>query len=67
MAERKAKKDEAVAEKPETIEKATEVAVEVKNKPVNRQAFVARKLRAINDMPNAAKARRLAARVLNNF
>lgn len=61
MAEKKAKKDDIV------IEEAAEAVVEAKEKPVDRQAFVARKLRAINDMPNAAKARRLAARVLNNF
>lgn len=62
----RAKKDEVV-ETPEIIEEAAEAVVAVEKKPVDRQAFVARKLRAINDMPNAAKARRLAARVLNNF
>lgn len=62
----RAKKDEVV-ETPEIIEEAAEAVVAVEEKPVDRQAFVARKLRAINDMPNAAKARRLAARVLNNF
>lgn len=62
----RAKKDEVV-ETPEVIEEAAEAVEAVEKKPVDRQAFVARKLRAINDMPNAAKARRLAARVLNNF
>lgn len=62
----RAKKDEVV-ETPEVIKEAAEAVVAVEKKPVDRQAFVARKLRAINDMPNAAKARRLAARVLNNF
>lgn len=62
MAEKKAKK-EAVEVTAEPVEMQAEVKVE---KPVNKQAFVARKLRAINDMPNAAKARRLAARVLSN-
>lgn len=62
----RAKKDEVV-ETPEIIEEAAEAVEAVEEKPVDRQAFVARKLRAINDMPNAAKARRLAARVLNNF
>lgn len=61
MAEKKAKKEMEVS--PAIEEMETEKAPEVK--PVDRQAFVARKLRAINDMPNAAKARRLAARVLS--
>ena len=61
MAEKKAKKEavEAIAEPVMQAESKVE-------KPVDKQAFVARKLRAINDMPNAAKARRLAARVLSN-
>lgn len=62
MAEKKAKK-EAVEAIAEPVAEQAEVKTE---KPVDRQAFVARKLRAINDMPNAAKARRLAARVLSN-
>ena len=33
---------------------------------VDKQAFVNRKLKAINNMPNKAKARALAERVLNN-
>lgn len=33
-------------------------------KPVNKRAFVARKLRAINEMSNAAKARAHAKRIL---
>ena len=50
----------------EAVEIAEEEKVIEEVKPVDRQAFVARKLRAINDMPNPAKARRLAARVLSN-
>lgn len=33
---------------------------------VDKQAFINRKLKAINNMPNKAKARALAERVLNN-
>lgn len=33
---------------------------------VDTQAFINRKLKAINNMPNKAKARALAERVLNN-
>lgn len=47
------------------IEEKTETVVK-RNKPVNRQEFVARKLRALNEMANAAKARDIAKRVLNN-
>lgn len=33
---------------------------------VKRDEFIARKLKTINEMPNKAKARELANRVLNN-
>lgn len=34
-------------------------------KKVDRQKFIERKLKAINNMPNKAKARSLAYRVMN--
>lgn len=34
-------------------------------KKVDRQKFIARKLKAINEMPNKAKAKALAYRVMN--
>lgn len=37
-----------------------------KAKEVDVQAFINRKLKAINNMPNKAKARALAEKVLNN-
>ncbi len=37
-----------------------------KAKDVDVQAFINRKLKAINNMPNKAKARALAEKVLNN-
>lgn len=37
-----------------------------KAKEVDKQAFINRKLKAINNMPNKAKARALAEKVLNN-
>ena len=35
------------------------------SKKVDRQKFIARKLKAINEMPNKAKAKALAYRVMN--
>lgn len=35
-------------------------------KKVNRNAFVARKLKVINDLPNKAKAKKLAERLLSS-
>lgn len=52
-----------MAEKKET--KAVEAEVVKENKP-DAQAFIARKMKAINEMSSPAKAKRAAMRVLQN-
>lgn len=51
--------------KTETVKPVTEKKTE-KRKGVDKQKFVARKLKAINLMTNEAKARGLAERVMRN-
>lgn len=54
------KPTEAAEEKVEIVEE------EKKDKGVDVEAFIARKLTAINQMEDEAKARNLASRVLSN-
>lgn len=49
-----------------TEEKVEAVEEEKKDKGVDVEAFIARKLTAINQMEDEAKARNLASRVLSN-
>lgn len=50
----------------EAVEKAVAVEEEKKDKGVDVEAFIARKMTAINQMEDEAKARRNASRVLSN-
>lgn len=54
------------AEKPVAEEKPVVKEKKQQPKGVNKQKFVARKLKAINLMANEAKARGLAERVMRN-
>ena len=47
-------------------EKKEKAPQKVKEAVNSREAFIARKLKVINEMPNKAKAKELAERVLRN-
>lgn len=63
----KAKKTEAEMPIEEHLEEeAVEKSVDLEPKADNSEAFVARKLRLINEMENPVKAERLANRLIRN-
>lgn len=55
-----------MAEKKEAKVEQTEVKEEKKSKKQETEGFIARKMKAINEMSSPAKAKRAAERVLAN-
>lgn len=65
MAKKKDEIEEIVNEVEEVIEEPKEEAV-IEEKPDYTEIFIERQLKAINEMSDRAKAKRLAERILRN-